>query len=132
MGNRVYAQGIINVSVQLNAHDCPTCGVVYAISQEFEDRKQDTGDGWHCPNGHSIVFTTSIRARNKQLKEEATRLTAQLDQAWATVGDREKEIKRMKRRATAGVCQFCRRNFANVARHVERKHPSQKDRKATE
>lgn len=43
-------------NVKLEIHSCPKCGIVYAITENFENRKRQQHDPFYCPNGHSIWF----------------------------------------------------------------------------
>lgn len=126
----------------LNAHDCPTCGVVYGLTTEFQDRKRDSGESWRCPNGHSVVYRKSnaqlekearqraereaeaarmeTRAARRQLADEQDRHQGTARRLSATRG----VVTRTKNRVGRGVCPCCTRTFTNLARHMKSKHPT--------
>ena len=122
----------IETDTVLEAQGCVNCGILFALPQDLRTQRQSDGHSFYCPNGHSQSYTTTDAMRLREEREKSTRLIADLDQAEGQIGqlasdvmDKAKEIRRMKRRAKAGVCQWCRRHFANVEHHVASKHPGQ-------
>jgi hypothetical protein len=108
-------------------HECKTCGTEYALTSILEQGKRDSGATFYCPNGHSWVFAKST---HQELKEAQARVAALEDenrQAWDLAEERSKELRRDKRRANAGVCQYCQRSFRSVglSRHIKTKHPGE-------
>lgn len=119
--------------ITLKAHDCPTCGIVYGLSSDFERRKREQNEVWYCPNGHRVWFTKSeATILREQLAETERRLEwAKADYKRATNDnmDLAKSNRALKgartkllRRVTNGVCACCGRSFANVQRHMNTKH----------
>jgi hypothetical protein len=81
MGRTVVVHGSqLTDQVTLEIKNCPVCGIRYAAPSAFFAIKDRDAGGWHCPNGHSLVF---IEAEPARLKKELTRTRAQLDQARA-------------------------------------------------
>lgn len=121
---------VITKTIQLTVHECQKCGVPFAFSDELYEGLRKSGGFYHCPNGHGWGWGEgTTAAKLKQETERADRLVAHLDrekaarqQAENAVLDKVKEIKRMQRRAKAGVCQECKRTFQNVSRHMETQH----------
>ena len=113
--------------VQLTDMECGSCGIVYAVPEDWRAEKQRGGDGWYCPNGHRRVYKESDAARYKRLLDEATRtntnLAQQVREAQVAEQRAVNEAKRIKRRLHAGVCPCCKRTFQNLARHMATKHP---------
>ena len=123
----------------LEHHICPTCGIEYAAPAEFFRSKNENNDpdnnSWHCPNGHIVVFTESLadklRRENQRL---AQRIAMKDDQVAAARDDADAadrraaafkgQVTKIKKRAAAGVCPCCNRQFQNLHRHMETKHPS--------
>lgn len=120
----------------LRVEDCPACGVIYAVTAEYEQRRRDDGKSWFCPNGHSISYSKSA-LRIQQ--EEAARLERELANARETIRieaaslHQEKvkhaatkgQLTKTRKRALNGVCPCCQRSFANVRRHIASQHPEQ-------
>ena len=107
----------------LEAQECTACGIVFAMPDSLVKQRRSDGVRFYCPNGHWLAYTKTDSSRLREERERSVQLVAQLDQANSALMDKAKEISRMKRRAKAGLCQFCRRHFANVEAHVDRKHP---------
>lgn len=122
----------LRTNTVLEAQECVSCGVMFALPQELTVERQGDGQSFYCPNGHSQSYTTTDAVRLREERRKNARLVAELDQTNSRIDrlnndvlDGAKEIRRMKRRAKAGLCQFCRRHFVNVERHVESRHPGQ-------
>jgi hypothetical protein len=125
-----------NSMVTLYVSDCPSCGVVFGITAEYEDRRREDGAKFYCPNGHSMSWTKSRADLEKERADVAERRLK-----WAEAREarqrQEREaaersaraykghVTRLRNRITAGVCPVpgCRRNFANVKAHIEGQHP---------
>lgn len=118
------------VQTELRVMECGTCGVPFALPEVLYSTLKEDGGWFWCPNGHQRGWGKGgIRSQLEAEKERADRLVAHLDrekaarqQAENVVLDKVKEIKRMQRRAKAGVCQECHRTFQNMARHMETQH----------
>lgn len=110
---------------------CPICGVHYAVDKVVMDYKQRAkkpeNPGWHCPNGHQLVF---IEREADRLERELNNAKQQIARAEDEKRDAERRLaqaeattKRIKKRASAGNCPCCKRTFANMARHMKHQHP---------
>jgi len=118
----------------LTLHHCPTCGVSYGLDSDYDRRRQESGEGWTAPCGHTVVYTKSEVDR---LRTELKRQKDETDRAWAQARRNfdQKEIERrshaatkgkvtkLKKRIAAGVCPACTRTFQNLARHMAGQHP---------
>ena len=93
--------------------DCCACGVQYAIPETMRNHCLETGDGWYCPNGHSLSFT---EPRSVVAKKELARERAAHDQTKAALEQTTSELETL---ATKGKCPCCRRNFVNLRRHMK-------------
>ena len=110
--------------------DCPSCNTLFAITAQYEDRRREDGGDFYCPSGHSMSYGNSVRSQLKKERERAGRLAAQLDQTRANLDATERSRRAMKGQVTKirnrvgrGVCPCCNRSFADLARHMETKHP---------
>lgn len=121
---------------ELEIHTCPTCFIVYAFPTAMSERKQESGDSWYCPNGHSISFTTSTKAKLEEMRRERDRLKQNEAYLEERLKDRDLDLLRAQRSTAAlkgevtkirkrvgnGVCPCCNRTFQNLARHMSVKH----------
>ena len=135
MSTRVSAHTNAGV-IRLYVLDCASCGVVFAITEDYEQRRRNDGVGFRCPNGHSNAWSEDEADRlRKQLKEQQavtdrmrTRWLAEQDQRRAAEDEAALNAARERRlrwRIANGVCPCCSRTFPALAAHVGTKHPEQ-------
>lgn len=123
------------IRTAFSAMDCANCGVIWAVTADYEQRRREDHREFFCPNGHSQVFKaeTATEKAAREAKEHAAywqdrakgeerRLEAEKRSHAATKG----QLTRTRNRALNGVCPECHRHFANVERHIHNKHPEAK------
>lgn len=119
----------ISTTVKLVTEECCTCGILFAMPQQVNERLRTKGGTFYCPNGHSQVYTEpDIEVLRKKLLAEQRRsqhFETQLNGALGKLNTTNKELRRTKRRVHAGTCIHCRRHFENLARHMKTKHPGE-------
>lgn len=130
---RVQQDGAVKLTIVLNALDCASCGVIFAITDEFEDQRRGDGRSFHCPNGHSMSYGSGdkerIRSLETQLRNangDAMFYRSNMEAAERSLRATKGVVTKLRKRAEAGVCPFgCRRHFADVQRHVASQHAGQ-------
>jgi len=119
----------ISTSVKLVTEECCTCGILFAMPQEVNERLRTKGGTFYCPNGHPQAYTEpDIEVLRKKLLVEQRRsqhFETQLNGALDNLNTTKKELRRTKRRVNAGICPYCRRHFTNLERHIHGKHPEE-------
>lgn len=129
----------ITKTVQFETIECPTCHLMYAVSQVWvTERRRDHKNFW-CPNGHRGIHFSgeSDLERAQRLQEQAERsarfarasATAARDQARAaerSAAAYKGHLTRARNRIRNGVCPVagCRRHFDNVQAHIASEHPA--------
>lgn len=125
----------ITEEVTLITETCCNCGVLFAMTDEFQRQKikdKGTSSAWfYCPNGHSQHYTgksdAQLRKEAEQraatAQEEARIARIEADQARAAQRRTEAKLKAQTRRVTNGVCPCCNRTFRQLAAHMKRMHP---------
>ena len=110
--------------VQLFVTDCARCGIVFAMTTELERRRREDHGDFYCPNGHVMIFNYETEAEKyKRLYDAASSDLARTEaQRRAYKG----ETTKLRKRAQAGMCAFCRRTFKDYARHMETEHGEEK------
>ena len=117
---------------------CSTCGVTFAMPERLVEMRMVDGLDWWCPLGHRWHYTTGLSAVEAE-RERAEKLRNELDMTNRLLAGRDEDIKQERRshaatkgqltkarkRAAAGVCQWCNRSFEDLARHVASKHPEE-------
>lgn len=115
------------VSVQMTDMECGECGIQFSVPETWRAHRQRTGNSWYCPNGHSRVYRESddekARKNLAAEKQRHAQTLARLNDAEAAERKAQSEMKRMKKRAAAGVCPCCNRTFQSLQRHMISKHP---------
>jgi hypothetical protein len=113
------------------------CGIHMALPADLYRHAQNTKRFivW-CPLGHEWIVSKNEADRQRERADEAERQLALARRTTShlrdTIAQQERSaaayrgwITRYKTRIANGVCpvDHCRRNFQNVARHIERMHP---------
>jgi predicted RNA-binding Zn-ribbon protein involved in translation (DUF1610 family) len=112
---------------------CASCGVAFGFSEHLRVRREETGQDFHCPNGHVQVYRDSelVRARRELKAEQERRQRAETQRMEAerqrAIAERKatrarNDLKRTVTRVEAGVCPHCNRTFQQLARHMQNKH----------
>ncbi|MGR3295894.1 MAG: hypothetical protein ACUZ8A_06670 [Candidatus Bathyanammoxibius sp.] len=117
---------VIDTKTELYTEECYKCGVLFAMPTDLCRHLQDNGGTFYCPNGHGQVYRNStmqiLRQDLEKARRDALSYMSQRDGALDSLDTANKEARRLKRRAHAGVCPNCRRHFVNVERHMKSKH----------
>ncbi len=127
-GRREQLMSVLNVEVTLTTMDCVVCGGTYALNEAYRAKREQDGQSWHCPYcDKSIGYHES---ETKRLTKELAAEKARHDQTRAALADEQRQLvrerkaaKRLKTRASKGVCPCCNRYFVKLHRHMETKHP---------
>lgn len=113
--------------ITLETEECCNCGIAFAMPDYMMRRLKNEGGSFYCPNGHGQHYTKSEITRLREKLDEQTRAATQMAErarnAEAAEQRAAKEMKRLKKRASAGVCPCCNRTFQALARHMKTKHP---------
>jgi len=114
------------LSIRLEQVQCGTCGVIHAVPERLLTELRKSGGFYFCPVGHQWGWqeTELDRVRKKldaQIRE-ATAQAARAQRAERSDASARKEIARLAKRASAGLCSCCNRTFKNLARHMQTKH----------
>lgn len=131
---RVYQSSAVSVSFKITVMDCPVCGVVFGVTDEFVDCRRKDGASFYCPNAHSMSYGESALDKAQR---DAARAKARADQLAAARDDERRrreqverslaatrgQVTKLRKRAQAGVCPCCTRHFADLQRHMASKHP---------
>lgn len=116
----------ITVKTTLTTLNCAECGMLYAITTEFEKQRLLDRTSFYCPAGHGQWFPgkteTELRKESDlaaaNAKEEVRILRAELSK-------QRKAKATADRRAKAALCPVpgCKRSFVQMDRHLHTKHP---------
>ncbi len=120
----------ISVNSTYTVIDCPNCGILFAVTEELEERRRKDGKDFYCPNGHSMAYGNSDTEKLKKERDRSANLVARLDQERARRDHAERsrsamkgQLTKVKKRVANGVCPCCNRSFEDLARHMSTQHP---------
>lgn len=119
-------------TTDLVTETCYSCGVLFALSEDFRRHRLRDGRNFYCPNGHQQHYIG--KTPEQQLKEAEAREVALKDQLQAAVHEAEQArqaLLRDRQRFANGVCPCCNRSFENVRRHMATQHPDYDPTKLT-
>ena len=119
---------------QIEAMQCPTCGIVYGLEAHYRAKRRDTGASWNCPNGHSLSYRDTEATRLKKQLTLTENCLANTRESLKHMGDRARGaersvaarkgvVTRMKRKITKGRCVCCSRQFKDLESHMKIEHP---------
>ncbi len=75
--------------------ECCGCGVIFAVSSDFQSHWKKTKQVFYCPNGHSQSYRKSTAEIEK---ERADSLSAQLFSEKFLVSQKQREIDKLQRK----------------------------------
>lgn len=117
----------------LEVTDCPGCGIHFAAPAEWLDRKRANGGSFRCPNSDCPWPSQSYTDPREERLKKKLKATEQSKRYWENEAELNERLRRAQkaqttiarnkiRRAEAGVCPHCKRNFKQLRRHMEAKH----------
>lgn len=117
----------IQAALRFKTEECITCGVMFAMPSEFQERLRENHNSFYCPNGHKMYY--SGKSESEKLRDELRRKEQELaDTAIEKrrLENKITEVNRKLNRVHNGVCPCCNRSFKNLKRHMATKHPDHK------
>lgn len=123
-------------TVQLSRVDCASCGMVFAITDNFQAERREDHASFYCPNGHRQFYPQKseaerLREQLEQTEKVNAAITADLhnvraerDHHWTERKKTNTRMRHLKERVKHGVCLSCHRTFKQLARHMAAKHPT--------
>lgn len=116
-------------TVTFVVEECCNCGCLFALTSDMQKRlRNKPGETFYCPRGHAQYYTGKTeeqkqRERAERLERQLANRDEDLRSARASLIATKGQLTKAKKRADAGICQHCKRSFANVSRHVAHMHP---------
>ena len=110
----------VTVEIVLEEVECAHCHMVFAIPKHLWNQLHQRDQTFYCPLGHSLTYGPSEIER---LRVDLREARGQVRELAIRNRGLEAENVKIKKRIYAGICPHCHRHFANVERHMMRKHP---------
>ena len=126
---------VISTGVSFVTEECIECGILFAVTEEYNKRRRADHKSFKCPSGHSQYYPQ--KSDKEKLREQLTRTKNELDYAETRI-KQEKErnehlkksraavkgqLTKTKNRISKGVCPCCNRTFQNLMGHMKTQHP---------
>lgn len=108
--------------------NCCTCGMMFAVTLDFQRRRKDDHRSFYCPAGHQQHYQGATEAQRlkRELERKDAELTAARNRANRASAERDsvaKAHRKMRTRVANGVCPCCNRSFENLRNHMHSQHP---------
>lgn len=121
----------LQMQAELVSEQCCECGITFAVPKQWLRTKKENHKSIYCPNGHGFHYPSESDTEKleRRLRFEKNRRQAAERESRhnANVARAQKAAKtRLKNRIKNGVCPCCNRTFANLASHIDNKHPEYK------
>lgn len=114
--------------IRFVTEECCSCGIPFAMTEDFHRRRLADRKTFYCPSGHGQVY--SGKSEEQKLKEQLARSRREADAAFDRAMNAEnqrdavvKSYTRIRERVKNGVCPCCDRHFQNLWQHMKNQHP---------
>lgn len=111
-----------------HVQNCITCGIPFAVPQEFDGARRRDGKDFSCPNGHLMSYIrTELDRLRDQLNEKDRLLQQSINREHVLTSDLKRiksEKRKLAKRLEFGVCPVagCKRHFTKLQRHIQTEH----------
>lgn len=134
MSTRASGRLTTGMTITMFLTDCANCGVVFAVTDTFDQKRRTDGQTFYCPNGHPLTYGENDldqeRKARKRAEQRANDLARDRDSLrWHLDHERKSkaaykgQLTKVKNRVKNGVCPCCNRTFVNLQRHMQSQHP---------
>jgi len=119
----------LNIATKFEVEECCNCGVLFAMTKSFKNRKRNDHKSFYCPEGHGQHYTGKsdleklqevLRREELERQQAEEMLKAECKAHKAT----KKKKSQLEKRMANGVCPCCNRTFKQLVRHMKSKHPN--------
>lgn len=95
----------IQHTLDLTTEECPTCGIVFGVTVEYQKRRIQYADKFYCPNGHQQSYAKSeaqrlreeIVAKDKKLSDTHLQALEAKSRVEILLREKERLEKRLKK-----------------------------------
>lgn len=126
----------VNRTIRLVDEICCACDLTFAVPDYWQAERRRRGDAFYCPAGHRQYYSEPENARlRRQLKSALAQATHEYDQRQAaerSASAYKGQVTKLRNKIGRGQCPCCGKEFAHLARHMERQHPEYADGEVSE
>lgn len=65
-------------TINFEVEECPECGIVFQVPEEFSESRQEDGREFYCPNGHKQQYADCVEDEIEKLEEQNRALQIQV------------------------------------------------------
>lgn len=117
----------VSFTQTLTVVDCAQCGVQFAITKDYEQRRRRDHESFYCPAGHSNAYQTlsDVEKAQRETREAQAKINSEQHLRLVAEKERDKALaakRKIERRISRGVCMCCNRTFPNLRQHMATKH----------
>src|SRR3990167_9140447 len=121
-----FRRATADIQVGMVTEACCNCGVLFAMTADFDKERRRDHKLFYCPSGHAQSFGENdtereLRATRECLESErgwSSRLSGRLAVAERSLSATRGVVTRQRNRAAAGLCPCCNRHFVAMERHM--------------
>ncbi len=118
--------------------ECCVCGMMFAMTQDFNRLHRNNHIGWYCPAGHIQYYLVESEEEKLQERLANTQEEVNRERTWRKRAEQKTKtteyqrnafmghLNKTKKAISCGKCPCCRRNFQNLQRHMSKQHPEYK------
>lgn len=122
-------------AVEFEIVECANCGIRFAVTSGFKQRRKEDHKDFFCPSGHSNFYPQASETERLRKQLEAEKRGHKAAEHRADVAREEArfaeyrrraakaQLTKMRKRVANGVCPCCNRSFDDLHRHMKAKHP---------
>lgn len=117
----------LSLTLNFEAINCASCGVTFAMTDDYINSRRDDHATFYCPNGHDNLYEGA--SETEQLRKQLVQAEHQRDSANLTARQVRQERdavakahRKMRTRILKGVCPCCNRSFDDLRQHMATEH----------
>jgi chromosome segregation ATPase len=132
----------ITVETHLVTQACVSCGMLFAVAEDYDRRRREDHQQFYCPAGHSQVYSgkseaerlrEQLAAKEREVLAAKSRIEAEQQRTANARSERDAVtrslratravVTRTKKKIVAGRCPCCSHQFKNLRDHMAKEHP---------
>ncbi|MCC7158854.1 MAG: hypothetical protein IT281_04890 [Ignavibacteria bacterium] len=127
--------GQITLHGEFEVINCGGCGVTFALTSSFVEKRRNDHKGFYCPNGcnryypgksDEEILKEKLAAAQSNVEYWSRRSTANYEKYEAEKRSKaahKAHYTMLKRKVKKGQCPCCEKTFPDVAEHIKNTHP---------
>ena len=141
--------GTLTLTTKLYTLNCCTCGILFAMPDDYDTARRDDHRSFYCPAGHSQSYNgkseaerlrEQLAAKDREIAAQRSRVEVEVnrtaearrqrDAVQRSLSATKAVVTRTKKKIVAGRCPCCSHKFRDLAIHMKVEHPNYDPEKA--